>query len=693
MGVVAFQVTTTEIKSKRDIDGNVASTFAFVGLSCSGDADVQNCIRDCNGIRWKQRTIKVQVRRRDFFKCVKIPIPFPSAQAAQESFMQRLQRERREKLASFKTEEHPSYSPMQLLKDRKHHETEEDSPDVRPDCKERRRKVRADEEEAGPVVGKKTGRACGGVVSFVGGDDGDDEVEEVKRRQYHSSSEDDSVKKANRKDSPMKKKKVKNEPPKAKPATTRKVYYSSSSSDEDEDSGGKRSSTTLMSKLSSFNSGFWGDDDYDDKQVPHPAKKTAVGKHSAREDPNTKRLESLKKRQREVRQQKDAIRSALAKVDCSARKINLEDEEEKESFSNAKSALFEDDDDEEDGGNDFEVRPQFQGKGGERLLALQSRLASGGDERFKLDSRFKDDEDDDDDDDSAEDPGEEPGEDLSAEQEKLRNLRILESVVGSSVSDGPSRKVHFTDMNQVRFDPDNEDQQPLQSKKKKKKERKINEEVAAEKTKETDEKAVPVKAAEATSFFLKKEAFSKSSQGGGGGFSFGFGASQSEKKVEAEAEPLGRSTKKKHLGFLERNPFKYDSSSSDEDEEDAGGAKEEIDDARQKELDLGRRLAAKSGGSSASSTREPFFFASEGDSRFDEITEFMSRKESLDEIRERYEQEERPALSAILKKRARSKAKRQRAAFGQAASGRRDLEKGAKKNRGHFKRKKFFKKK
>ena len=78
----------------------MVSTFAFVNLSAEkADESVRECIRECNGLRWRQRSIRVQ--------------------AAQESFMQRLARERREKLANFDTQDHPSYNPMQMFKDRK----------------------------------------------------------------------------------------------------------------------------------------------------------------------------------------------------------------------------------------------------------------------------------------------------------------------------------------------------------------------------------------------------------------------------------------------------------------------------------------------------------------------------------------------------------------------------------------------
>ena len=69
-----FNAIELPLKSKRDIDGNVASTFAFVTVAgMKGEAS--DVIREYNGLKWKKHSIRVQV--------------------AQESFMQRLARERR----------------------------------------------------------------------------------------------------------------------------------------------------------------------------------------------------------------------------------------------------------------------------------------------------------------------------------------------------------------------------------------------------------------------------------------------------------------------------------------------------------------------------------------------------------------------------------------------------------------------
>ena len=65
-------VQSVDTKHKRDIDGNITATFAFVKLE--GLDDVSNVIKQCNHLKWKKQIIRVQL--------------------AQESFMDRLQRER-----------------------------------------------------------------------------------------------------------------------------------------------------------------------------------------------------------------------------------------------------------------------------------------------------------------------------------------------------------------------------------------------------------------------------------------------------------------------------------------------------------------------------------------------------------------------------------------------------------------------
>ena len=109
------------------------------------------------------------------------------------------------------------------------------------------------------------------------------------------------------------------------------------------------------------------------------------------------------------------------------------------------------------------------------------------------------------------------------------------------------------------------------------------------------------------------------------------------------------STKKKTLSFLDKNPFKYDSSDSDDDDNEV--AEQKVEDIG----DFGRKLAEKS----LPVSSEPFFFHSSSDKRFQEGLEFLAQSQSasLDEIREKFDLE-RPRLASIMKRKMKKKAKR-----------------------------------
>ena len=52
-------VADVEIKNKKDPDGKVLTTFAFVNCIGIPENRVQQCIRECNGLKWKKQVIKV----------------------------------------------------------------------------------------------------------------------------------------------------------------------------------------------------------------------------------------------------------------------------------------------------------------------------------------------------------------------------------------------------------------------------------------------------------------------------------------------------------------------------------------------------------------------------------------------------------------------------------------------------------
>ena len=112
------------------------------------------------------------------------------------------------------------------------------------------------------------------------------------------------------------------------------------------------------------------------------------------------------------------------------------------------------DDEDEDNTNaeDFQIRSQFEGKGGEKLLALQSRFAS--DSRFKLGANFKEKDFNIQQDDRDEWSKTETEDSIQAE--RVMSLKVLSDIIGDSVeSKKKKRTVNFKD--QSRFDPASKD--------------------------------------------------------------------------------------------------------------------------------------------------------------------------------------------------------------------------------------------
>lgn len=122
------------------------------------------------------------------------------------------------------------------------------------------------------------------------------------------------------------------------------------------------------------------------------------------------------------------------------------------------------DNDEKEDNERFEIKAQYEGRSGMKLMQLQSRF--GTDDRFKMDSRFLES--------SSED---EPSEahnsmvdeeyDLSAEKKK--NLGILQSILNINVEPQPARKQttkgkKFKDLNSLHFDPEKKDHATFETK-------------------------------------------------------------------------------------------------------------------------------------------------------------------------------------------------------------------------------------
>ncbi|XP_013765424.1 nucleolar protein 8 [Pundamilia nyererei] len=122
-----------------------------------------------------------------------------------------------------------------------------------------------------------------------------------------------------------------------------------------------------------------------------------------------------------------------------------------------------DDEDEEDGSR-FDIKPQFEGQAGQKLMALQSRF--GTDERFQMDSRFLE-EDEEVKEEDAETKKTLVEDDEDLEEEKKKTLSILQSVLGqqhcSSKTAGKAKK--FKDVSALHYDPSKEEHAAFETKK------------------------------------------------------------------------------------------------------------------------------------------------------------------------------------------------------------------------------------
>ncbi|XP_053724148.1 nucleolar protein 8 isoform X2 [Synchiropus splendidus] len=230
---------------------------------------------------------------------------------------------------------------------------------------------------------------------------------------------------------------------------------------------------------------------------------------------NLRRLAAVQQRQKEAEEHKKLIQGALANMDTPPTRAGKhivfdsdDDEEDKVTISKktllqerrsededdvteaktSKSAegnkhsgprLFGSSDDEEDDDDDdkedkrFDIRPQFEGPAGQKLMELQSRF--GMDERFRMDERFLEEEHD-----KKDEPNKEAnvnGDAEILEDEKKKNLSILQSVLGRSIdptcSSKPASKAKtFRDVAALHYDPSREEHAAFEAKQEERKESK-----------------------------------------------------------------------------------------------------------------------------------------------------------------------------------------------------------------------------
>ncbi|XP_051271551.1 nucleolar protein 8 isoform X2 [Dicentrarchus labrax] len=262
------------------------------------------------------------------------------------------------------------------------------------------------------------------------------------------------------------------------------------------------------------------EEEEEEKRAPPRVPLGAKEEEERQRQANLRRLAAVQQRQKEAEEHKKLIQGALAKLDAPTAGAGKhivfgsdddeDDEEEQQTTSEvttSKKTLFEDsqsedeatgdkasanrngtmkekvrlkpsvpqlfngseeeeeeEDNEEEDGSRFDIRPQFEGRAGEKLMALQSRF--GTDERFRLDSRFL--EDDEDKEEESERKMSVTEDDETLEEERKKNLSILQSVLGSSqqtCSSKPASKAKtFRDVSALHYDPSREEHAAFETK-------------------------------------------------------------------------------------------------------------------------------------------------------------------------------------------------------------------------------------
>ncbi|XP_023119784.2 nucleolar protein 8 isoform X2 [Amphiprion ocellaris] len=251
------------------------------------------------------------------------------------------------------------------------------------------------------------------------------------------------------------------------------------------------------------------DDENDDEEEDHPPVQVVLAAEEEEErqrKANLRRLAAVQQRQKEAEEHKKLIQGALSNLDAPAAATGKhivfgsdDDDEEKppsnseltaswkslilDGQSEAKDAgdeaaaanreearrsgprLFDgSEDEEEEEDHRFDIRPQFEGRAGQKLMELQCHF--GIDERFKMDSRFL--EEDGDEDEESETKKSPVEEDEALEEERKRNLSILNSVLGSSEQTCNSKTAgktkKFRDVSALHYDPSREEHAAFETK-------------------------------------------------------------------------------------------------------------------------------------------------------------------------------------------------------------------------------------
>ncbi|KAM3835990.1 nucleolar protein 8 [Diretmus argenteus] len=289
----------------------------------------------------------------------------------------------------------------------------------------------------------------------------------------------------------------------------------SSSSEEEEEDGGRKEAlqqqpSQILEKSDSegSSSSDSSSEEEEGEKAPPRVRLGGEEEEELQRKANLRRLAAVEQRQKETEQHKRLIQGALANIDAPTAGTGKhivfgsddddddeEDEQTTSEVATSKTTLFQDsqsDDEasgdesapasqkaeiqkkasqlfgsseEEDGEEEdeedrsrFQIRPQFEGRAGNKLMALQSRF--GTDERFRMDSRFLEEDGEEEKEESdTKRSVEEEGEVL--EEEKRKNLSILQSVLNIHPQPPSSNKTGktktFRDVSALHYDPSREE--------------------------------------------------------------------------------------------------------------------------------------------------------------------------------------------------------------------------------------------
>ncbi|KAG0420919.1 hypothetical protein HPB47_003178 [Ixodes persulcatus] len=310
---------------------------------------------------------------------------------------------------------------------------------------------------------------------------------------------------------------------------------------------------------------------------------------------------------------------------------------------------------------DFRLRPHFEGKKGQKVLALQSRI--GTDERFRLNERFLESDED------GDDSHDEEVNSADVGDERSRNLNILRDVLGGQLGDGPKTrpKPVFKDTSRLRFDPAKEASSKFEVKSdalpKPKKKKGV----------EQAPEAAPPPEVSGEQFYevsgALKSALDVGRAQGAAGFSFShlferklengvvdpFAENERTEGVEEEEyRDTVKSVDKSRLKVnpWEQTPFEHDSSEEEEDGVGTEGAAFAAKAARQAMPQSGDAVIKEVDDERfATEVDRPLFFFVPGDRRLLEGARFFRCRSDPDTIRENWQATKAKLLPIMMSKR------------------------------------------